>query len=150
MAVRSRYCPRLPRADALSLLPVSRVCAQYDGSVTLKGGCNRIEQYLRCSRQDCFIANTRSLKRVRRLRGLAKHVRRLIGCFRDQVVFIDHQFWLCTWAMEPVYSKYKRHYFLPKDWLSPTALRLIFLNAQRTLMCPRNGEVAIVRSGLKC
>ncbi|KAL8646882.1 MAG: hypothetical protein Q9210_005880 [Variospora velana] len=80
--------------------------------------------------------------------GLAKHVRRLIGCFHDQVVFVDHQFWLCTWAMEPVYSKHKRHFFLPKDWLSPTALRLISLNAQGTLLCPRNGEVAIVRSGL--
>lgn len=82
------------------------------------------------------------------IQGLAKHVRRLIGCFQDQVAFIDHQFWLCTWAMEPVYSKHKRHFFLPKDWLSPTALRMITLNAQGTLMCPRNGEVAIVRSGL--
>lgn len=80
--------------------------------------------------------------------GLAKHVRRLIGCVQDQVVFIDHQFWLCTWTMELAYSKHKRHFFLPKDWLSPTALRLIVLNAQGTLMCPRNGEVGIVRSGL--
>ena len=83
------------------------------------------------------------------IEGLAKHVRRLVGCFQDQVVFVDHQFWLCTWSMEPVYSKHKRHFFLPKDWLSPMALRLIVLNAQGTLMCPRNGEVAIVRSGLK-
>lgn len=85
-----------------------------------------------------------------RVEGLANHVRRLIGCFQDQVVFIDHQFWLCTWAVEPVYSKHKRHFFLPKDWLSPTALRLLVLNKQGTLMCPKNGEVAIVRSGLKC
>ncbi|KAL8909938.1 MAG: hypothetical protein Q9171_004759 [Xanthocarpia ochracea] len=52
-------------------------------------------------------------------------------------------FWLCKWAMEPVYSKHKRHFFLPKDWLSPTALRLIALDEQGTLLCPRNGEVAI-------
>ncbi|KAL9022985.1 MAG: hypothetical protein Q9180_008452 [Flavoplaca navasiana] len=83
------------------------------------------------------------------IEGLALHVRCLIGCFQDQVVFLDHQFWLCTWAIESVYSKHKRHFFLPKDWLSPTDLRLITLNAQGTLMCPRNGEVAIVRSGLK-
>ncbi|KAI4262936.1 MAG: hypothetical protein L6R42_001894 [Xanthoria sp. 1 TBL-2021] len=36
------------------------------------------------------------------IEGLAMHVRCLIGCFQDQVVFLDHQFWLCTWAMEPV------------------------------------------------
>ena len=81
--------------------------------------------------------------------GLAQHVRHLIGCFQDQVVFLDHQFWLCTWALETVYRKHKRHFFLPKDWLSPMTLRLIALNAQGTLLCPRNGEVAIVQSGLK-
>ena len=85
-----------------------------------------------------------------RIEGLAKHVRRLIGCFQDRVVFMDHQFWLCTWDFEPVYSKHKRHFFLPKDWLSSTALRVIGLNSLGTLLCPRNGEVAIVRSGLKC
>ncbi|KAL8671628.1 MAG: hypothetical protein Q9168_003879 [Polycauliona sp. 1 TL-2023] len=97
------------------------------------------------------LQNWQSAKQVKRntVEGLAIHVRCLIGCFQDQVVFLDHQFWLCTWAMEPVHSKHKRHFFLPKDWLSPTALRLIILNMQGTLMCPRNGEVAIVRSGLK-
>ncbi|KAL8818633.1 MAG: hypothetical protein Q9223_002770 [Gallowayella weberi] len=84
----------------------------------------------------------------KKIHGLAKQVRCLIGCFQDQVVFLDHQFWLCTWAIEPVYSKHKRHFFLPKDWLSPTALRLMTLSPQGTLLCPRNGEVAIVRSGL--
>lgn len=84
-----------------------------------------------------------------RIEGLAKHVRRLIGCFQDRVVFIDHQFWLCTWKMERVYSKHKRHFFLPKDWLSSTALRLMVLNTSGTLLCPRNREVAIVRSGFK-
>ena len=94
-------------------------------------------------------AQDTSISNRMKIGGLAKHVRCLIGCFQDQVVFIDHQFWLCTWAVELVYSKHKRHFFLPKDWLSPTALKLIVLNAQGTLMCPRNGEVAIVRSGLK-
>ncbi|KAG8530798.1 uncharacterized protein KY384_004155 [Bacidia gigantensis] len=96
----------------------------------------------------CKFKDSEGSKR-KEVEGFAKHVRLLIGCFHDQVVFIDHQFWLCTWAMEQVYSKHKRHFFLPKDWLSPTALRLIVLNAQGTLMCPRNGEIAIVRSGLK-
>ncbi|MCJ1384405.1 hypothetical protein MMC17_007521 [Xylographa soralifera] len=83
-----------------------------------------------------------------RVEGLAKHVRLLIGFFQDRVVFLDYQFWLCTWNMELVYSSHKRHFFLPKDWLSPNNLRLITLNKQGTLLCPRNGEAAIVRSGL--
>ena len=84
-----------------------------------------------------------------RIEGLAKHVARLIGCYQDRVVFLDHQFWLCTWEMEMTYTKHNRHFFLPKDWLSPTNLKLLILNKQGTLLCPRNGEVAIVGSGLK-
>lgn len=87
--------------------------------------------------------------RRQRIQGLAEHIRLQIGCVQDRFVFIDHQFWICTWEIESVYSKHKRHFFLPKDWLSPTALRLIVLNKQGTLLCPRNGEVAIVRSGFK-
>lgn len=86
--------------------------------------------------------------RRQKIEGFAKHVRCLIGCFQDRVVFVDHQFWVCTWETEPAYSKHKRHFFLPKDWLSPMALKLIVLNKQGTLLCPKNGEVAIVQSGL--
>lgn len=91
---------------------------------------------------------TEGLKRQRVL-GLAEHIRLQIGCLQDRFVFIDHQFWICTWEIEFVYSKHKRHFFLPKDWLSPMALRLIVLNKQGTLLCPKNGEVAIIRSGFK-
>lgn len=84
-----------------------------------------------------------------RIQGLAEHIRLQIGCVQDRLVFINHQFWICTWELESIYSKHKRHFFLPKDWLSPMALRLIVLNKQGTLLCPRNGEVGIVRSGFR-
>ncbi|KAL9120855.1 MAG: hypothetical protein Q9187_002593 [Circinaria calcarea] len=84
-----------------------------------------------------------------RIDGLAKHVECLVGFFQDRVVFLDHQFWLCTWEVEREYSNHRRHFFLPKDWLSPMTLGLIVLNNQGTLLCPRNGEVVIVHSGLK-
>ena len=35
--------------------------------------------------------------------GLSKHVNRLIGEVHDRVVFLDHQFWLCTWEIEAMY-----------------------------------------------
>ncbi|MCJ1353732.1 MAG: hypothetical protein MMC33_003719 [Icmadophila ericetorum] len=93
--------------------------------------------------------STAGTPKRQRVDELGRHVRRLIGSFQDRVVFMDHHFWLCTWEIEPTYSKHKRHFFLPKDWLSPSALALIVLNNAGTLLCPRNGEVAIVRSGLK-
>jgi hypothetical protein len=38
---------------------------------------------------------------------------------------------------------------LPKDWLSPGMLDLCIINEQGTILCPKNGEVAIIRSGIK-
>ncbi|KAK7962794.1 WD domain- G-beta repeat containing protein [Apiospora aurea] len=89
-------------------------------------------------------ANTRQT-----LHGLTPHVKQLVGCFQDRVVFLDHQYWLCTWGMELTYTKHKRHFFLPKDWVSPTSLQMLALNKKGVLLCPRNGEVAIVRSGFR-
>lgn len=83
------------------------------------------------------------------INGLAQHVERLIGSFQDQVVFLDHQYWLCTWAMDLPVSSYKKHFFLPRDWLNVDTLDLTLLNEYGTLLCPRNGEVAIVRSGIR-
>ncbi|KAK8093010.1 WD domain- G-beta repeat containing protein [Apiospora kogelbergensis] len=83
------------------------------------------------------------------LHGLAPHLKQFVGCFQDRVVFLDHQYWLCTWEMELTYTKHKRHFFLPKDWLSPTALQMLALNKKGVLLCPRNGEVAVVRSGFR-
>ncbi|KAK7915070.1 hypothetical protein PG985_012773 [Apiospora marii] len=92
------------------------------------------------------VQSTATTNMRKTLHGLAPHVKQLVGCFQDRVVFLDHQYWLCTWEMELTYSKHKRHFFLPKDWVSPTALQMLGLNRKGVLLCPRNGEVAIVRS----
>ncbi|EEP81421.1 predicted protein [Uncinocarpus reesii 1704] len=84
-----------------------------------------------------------------RIKGLEKHVRHLIGFCQDQLVFVDHQFWLCTWAVQPVYKNHRRHFFLPKDWVNPTALELLVVTNQGTLLCPKNGVIGIVQSGFK-
>jgi len=82
------------------------------------------------------------------IEGFAKHVRHVIGNFHDRIVFLDHQFWLCAWEIEAEYRGHKRHFPLPQDWLSRTTLRLMVVNKQGTFLCPKNGEVAVLRSGL--
>ncbi|KAF2475144.1 putative vegetative incompatibility protein HET-E-1 [Lindgomyces ingoldianus] len=81
--------------------------------------------------------------------SLAEHVHCLIGSIHDRIVFLDHQFWLCTWDVEAVYTKHKRHFFLPQDWISPRSLTMMCINAHGTLLVPKNEEVAIVREGFK-
>lgn len=83
------------------------------------------------------------------INSLAPYMERLIGSFQDQAVFLDHQYWLCTWAVDLPVSSYKKHFFLPSDWLNIDTLDLTLLNDHGTLLCPRNGEVAIVRSGIR-
>ncbi|KAI1423684.1 hypothetical protein F5Y12DRAFT_517419 [Xylaria sp. FL1777] len=80
------------------------------------------------------------------VKGLNDHIRELIGCSQDRVVFLDHQFWVCTWEIEPNYTKHKRHFFLPKDWINPTTLEMIFLNKHGTILCPKGGDVAVINS----
>lgn len=79
---------------------------------------------------------------------------------RDRLVFLDHNFWLCSWRL-PLPSKnksrrpsgtldgstaeIKRHYFLPSDWISPDSVALCTVMADGTLLCPRKGDVAVVK-----
>lgn len=84
-----------------------------------------------------------------KVKGLKKQISHLIGCLQDKVVFLDNDYWACTWDVEPTYSKHTRHFFLPKDLIGPRTLRLIQLNNQGTLLCPKGRDVIIIRSGLQ-
>ena len=68
------------------------------------------------------------------------------------LAFLDKEYWVCTWAFgDDAVSdgKVKRHFFLPQDWLSPDCVRLATVSKDGIFYCPRNGEVAIVRNGLR-
>jgi WD40 repeat protein len=80
---------------------------------------------------------------------LAREVSKLVGSYQNQVVFFNHQHWLCTWEIGTAVENYKRHLFLPKDWISSETLSLSALNDHGTLLCPKNGEVAIIKNGIR-
>ena len=83
------------------------------------------------------------------LPDLSQQTSRLLGIFNDRILFIDPTFWVCTWELTGPVRAMKRHFFLPRDWITPASLQLVTCNAQGTVFCPRNGEVAIVRNGIK-
>ena len=41
-----------------------------------------------------------------------------------------------------------RHFFLPQDWVNAEVLRLCQVTADGTFLCPRKGEVAVIKSDL--
>ena len=83
---------------------------------------------------------------IQNLSGQACH---LIGGFRDHVIFLDQQHSICSWDLRRRSNEIDRHVFLPKDWLSHTALELCTMTRHGTILCPKNGEVAVIHGALK-
>ena len=82
--------------------------------------------------------------------GLAAQIKYLIGIYQDRIVFLDHDYWLCTSEINTSLSgEIKRHFFLPKDWLNHSTLHMATMNEHGTFFCPKHGDVAIVRNGMR-
>jgi WD40 repeat protein len=70
---------------------------------------------------------------------------------KDKLVFLDSSFWVCTWRLGSADLQNTlptRHFFLPRDWVNAESLKLCEIMADGTFLCPRKGEVAVVRSEL--
>lgn len=73
---------------------------------------------------------------------------------RQRLVFLDVDRWICTWRLpsstrRPLDSSLKgieRYYFLPGDWATSNETRLCIVKPDGTLLCPRNGDVAVVQA----
>lgn len=72
------------------------------------------------------------------------------GSDEHVLAFLDHEYWVCTFALaDGRPGRVRRHHFLPRDWINMDWLELAVMRPDGTLLCPRNGEVAIVGNGLK-
>ncbi|KAJ9639626.1 hypothetical protein H2204_003696 [Knufia peltigerae] len=66
------------------------------------------------------------------------------------LAFLDHKYWVCTYTLSQTRAgRVKRHFFLPRDWLNMDWLELAVMRPDGALLCPRNGEVALVENGLR-
>lgn len=74
---------------------------------------------------------------------------KVIGSYQNQVVFFNHQHWLCSWDVDTDVASHRKHLSLPQDWLNADTLDLTTLTPSGTLLCPRNGEVAIIKGWIK-
>ncbi|OAL74762.1 hypothetical protein A7D00_0356 [Trichophyton violaceum] len=115
-------------------------CTVYRGS----GDDSRL--YPTSSRRVEIIDTTDAQLRRKHLVRLSAHVSKLVGIFQGRLVFLNHQYWLCTWELGSDEDSYRKHFFLPKDWLLPGALQLVVIDSFGNLLCPKNGEVAIINS----
>lgn len=71
----------------------------------------------------------------------------------DLLVFLDRSFWVRSYRLQPRPGAEHghdpaRHFFLPRDWMDAESLKLCQVMADGTLLCPRKGEVAVVKNDL--
>jgi hypothetical protein len=65
------------------------------------------------------------------------------------LVFLSKDFWICTYDVgEGRTAKIRKHFFLPRDWLNMDLLELACVTPDGRILCPRNGDVAIIENGL--
>lgn len=73
---------------------------------------------------------------------------------RSRLAFLDVDRWICTWRLppwtgkpsEPSVKAIERYYFLPGDWATSDEARLCTITPDGTLLCPRNGDIAVVQA----
>lgn len=78
---------------------------------------------------------------------LLMHVNKLVGHTRDKIVFFNKSNWVCIWEIGSM--DYEVHLQLPNIWVNSETLELSVLGLDGALLCPRNGEVAIVKNWIK-
>ncbi|KAH8589975.1 hypothetical protein B0O99DRAFT_599425 [Bisporella sp. PMI_857] len=80
---------------------------------------------------------------------LSGQCKRLIGTMDNSIVFLNHDYWICTWGIEASSSDIKRHFFLPRDWVNPSTLQMTISKKNGTFFCLRSSSVIITRNGIR-
>lgn len=75
------------------------------------------------------------------------------AALKISLAFIDRDFWVRSWSMDEkgdsAHPNTKRHFFLPRDWINMESLELAQATLDGRLLCPRNGEVAVVHNAFR-
>jgi WD40 repeat protein len=75
----------------------------------------------------------------------------MIGITRGSIVFLDHDGWVCSVDMENSMPKYyRRHFFLPHDWLSTNDNLLFGVTTGHDIIYGKEHELAVIKRGLEC
>ena len=86
--------------------------------------------------------------RRRPLDGIAALSSRFLGFFNHRVIFLDRMFWVFMGAQCRCEDG-KETILLVERLGKSDSVTIVVFNSKGTLFCPKNGEVAIVRGGIK-
>ena len=80
---------------------------------------------------------------------LGANVELVIGLHRSELLFLDADAWVCSVSLGEFYRRqWKRHFFLPFDWLSIETELVINVTIEGDVVVGKGAEVAVFHNGL--
>ena len=80
---------------------------------------------------------------------LAAKTKLIIGVNDARLLFLDTDTWICSVSLKDFFDlKYKRHFFLPFDWLPIQSELVISLTLDGEVMIGKGKEIAVFRNSL--
>jgi WD40 repeat protein len=64
----------------------------------------------------------------------------------SRLAFLDLDLWMCTYELEAIHDEeaLRRHYFIPRDWVSTDNLEQCCMMEDGTFLCPKGDKVAAI------
>lgn len=114
------------------------------------------------SREDSGSLTDSSVDVIDMPEHVAAAIERPVDVLGKDLVFVDRSLWVCTWRLQhhqkslgsglakalPSNSSIRKHFFLPRDWVTLDSLRMCQVTLDGTFLCPRKHEVAVIKSSL--
>jgi WD40 repeat protein len=76
------------------------------------------------------------------------HIELMVGTYNSRVIFLDKDFWVCSWDIIERPSTHDRHFFLPIDWVNSVNRPLYSVTDRADILVARHGELIIIKGGL--
>jgi WD40 repeat protein len=78
------------------------------------------------------------------------HIEFMIGiCNNRRVVFLDKDFWVCSWDAIERPLTHDRHFFVPIDWINSVNRPLYSVTDRADVLVARDGELITIKGGLQ-
>lgn len=85
-------------------------------------------------------------------RRIIQNTEALIGIYERKVVFLDSHLWVCSWDLNNRSKvedfSFKRHFFLPHDWMDGREAQQCTLTPQGNIVFATEGGLAVISGGL--
>lgn len=78
------------------------------------------------------------------INGMIEHPLGIIG--EDRLVFMNRNFWMCSWDIGSGQGKAQRHFSLPRNWVTTDILCVV--TGDGIVLVLWRGEVAVIQSSL--